>query len=84
MRICIHRGTQEVGGISIEVEAEGKRIVLDSGLPLDASEFSDEETLLPNIKGLQKIDENLQALVISHPHQDHCGLVKYIHPAKHR
>ena len=34
MRVCIHRGTQEVGGTCIEIEAEGKRIVLDVGLPL--------------------------------------------------
>jgi len=35
MRACIHRGTKEIGGTCIELESQGKRIVLDVGLPLD-------------------------------------------------
>ena len=35
MRVRIHRGTREIGGTCIEVEAQGKRIALDVGLPLD-------------------------------------------------
>lgn len=38
MRVRIHRGTREIGGTCIEVEAQGKRIALDVGLPLDAPE----------------------------------------------
>jgi len=34
MRFCIHRGTHEIGGTCVEIEAQGKRIVLDIGLPL--------------------------------------------------
>jgi len=78
MKICIHRGTQEIGGTCIELEAEGKRIVLDVGLPLDASEYSDEQSLLPKVSGFKEPDESLLAVVISHPHQDHYGLSKYI------
>jgi len=77
MRVCIHRGTQEIGGTCIELEAEGKRIVLDVGLPLDAGEC-DEETLLPPVSGFRNPDESLLAVLISHPHQDHYGLSKYI------
>ncbi|MCH7500123.1 MAG: MBL fold metallo-hydrolase [Nitrospinae bacterium] len=78
MKICIHRGTQEIGGTCIELEAEGKRIVLDVGLPLDASEYSDEQSLLPKVSGFKEPDESLLAVVISHPHQDHYGLSKYL------
>lgn len=46
MRIRIHRGTKEIGGTCIEVEAQGKRIALDVGLPLDASD-EEHESLLP-------------------------------------
>ena len=31
MRVRIHRGTQEIGGTCIEIEAQGKRIALDVG-----------------------------------------------------
>ena len=34
MRCRIHRGCHEIGGNCVEVEVQGKRIVLDIGLPL--------------------------------------------------
>ena len=38
MRVCIHRGTKQIGGTCVEIEASGSRIVVDLGLPLDAVE----------------------------------------------
>ena len=77
MRICIHRGSREIGGTCIEVEAQGHRLVLEVGLPLDTL---DTEGLLPPIAGFRETDETLLGLVISHPHQDHYGLAKYLRP----
>ncbi len=72
MRICIHRGTQEIGGTCVEIESHGKRLVLDVGLPLDAV---DPETIpLHPVPGFAAPDESLEGVVISHPHQDHYGL----------
>ena len=72
MRICVHRGTQEIGGTCVEIESQGKRLVLDVGLPLDAP---DPETFpLHPVRGFNAADESLLAVVISHPHQDHYGL----------
>ena len=51
MRIRVHRGTQEIGGTCIEVEAQGKRIALDVGLPLDAP-AEGHEHLLPDVPGV--------------------------------
>ena len=80
MRICIHRGTQEIGGTCIEHEAQGKRIVLDVGLPLDAPEDG-HEGLLPRVPGFRETDDSLLGVIISHPHQDHYGLTRNIRPA---
>jgi len=72
MRICIHRGTKEIGGTCVEIESQGKRIVLDVGLPLDCS---DPDTFpLHPISGFAAPDSSLLGVVISHPHQDHYGL----------
>ncbi len=79
MRIRIHRGTQEIGGTCIEVEAGESRIVLDVGLPLDAVE-EESEALLPDVSGFRELDENLLGAFISHPHQDHYGLAKHLLP----
>ena len=72
MKACIHRGTKEIGGTCVEIESQGKRIVLDVGLPLDVTD-PDEFPLHP-VKGFEKADPNLLGVVISHPHQDHYGL----------
>jgi len=77
MKVCIHRGTQEVGGTCIEIESQGKRIVLDVGLPLEAA---DSIKSLPRVEGFLKRQESLLAVVISHPHLDHYGLARYLLP----
>jgi ribonuclease J len=71
MKFCIHRGASEIGGNCVEIESQGKRIVLDIGLPLDAG---DEDVPLPPVRGFAQPDESLLGVIISHPHQDHCGL----------
>lgn len=81
MRIRIHRGTKEIGGTCIEMEAQGKRIALDVGLPLDAPGDPEEhKSLLPQVPGFREPDESLLGVLISHPHMDHYGLAKYIRP----
>ncbi|MBI1338461.1 MAG: MBL fold metallo-hydrolase [Phycisphaera sp.] len=72
MRFCIHRGTHEIGGTCVEIESQGKRIVLDIGLPLDVTD-PDAMALHP-VPGFDKPDPSLLGVVISHPHQDHYGL----------
>ena len=79
MRIRIHRGTQEIGGTCIEIEAQGKRVALDVGLPLDAPDEA-QESLLPQVRGFREPDDSLLGVVISHPHQDHYGLARHIRP----
>lgn len=77
MRVRIHRGAKEIGGNCIEVEAQGKRIVLDVGRPLDA-ELGDDLPL-PDVPGLADgSDPDLLGLFISHGHQDHWGLVDQV------
>ena len=81
MKIRIHRGTKEIGGTCIEIEAQGKRIVLDVGLPLDAPDDTGaHEDLLPQVPGFREPDASLLGVLISHPHMDHYGLARYIRP----
>ncbi|MGD1007881.1 MAG: MBL fold metallo-hydrolase [Ignavibacteriaceae bacterium] len=65
MKAKIYRGTKEIGGTCIELTAEnGKILWIDLGSPLDNKN--------PNVDYAQnKVD----ALLISHPHQDHFGLM---------
>src|SRR5262245_55764146 len=72
MRICIHRGTKEIGGTCVELESQGKRLVLDVGLPLDAPD--PEAFPLHSVKGFDAPHKSLLGVVLSHSHQDHYGL----------
>ena len=78
MKVRIHRGTREIGGNCIELNSEGKSILLDLGMPLTID--NQEKAELPDIPGLKDGDNSdLLGIVISHPHQDHYGLVPKVH-----
>jgi ribonuclease J len=67
MRVRIHRGAHEIGGSCVEVESAGERIVLDVGRPLDAGR--------KHVPLSSAVDDGVSAVLISHYHQDHWGLV---------
>lgn len=77
MRVRIHRGTKEIGGTCIELEADGARLLLDLGLPLDGD--ADNVASHPDIEGLAGSGD-LLGLVLSHGHIDHWGLAPLAGP----
>ena len=76
MKVCIHRGAHQIGGTCIELQDQGKSLLLDIGMPLDADDPDAVE--IPNVKGLKVEDPSLLGIVISHPHQDHYGLASRV------
>jgi len=64
MQVTIHRGTQEIGGSCVQITAGGRSILLDAGLPLGETQSA---VNLNNIEA--------DAILVSHPHQDHYGLI---------
>lgn len=71
VHLTVHRATHEIGGNCVEIgTADGHRIILDVGRPLDAPENARE--LLP--KSLDT-KSPADAVLISHPHVDHYGLL---------
>lgn len=80
MRCKIHRGANEIGGSCYELEAQGKRLVLDVGLPIIAAPGQD--VLLPEVAGLKEGgDPSLFGVCITHPHPDHYGLLEKVSPS---
>jgi len=72
MNICIKRGSREIGGSCVELTADnGKRLLVDFGLPLDAPESSPEQ--MPDIRGALPC-----GLLISHAHADHYALAHWL------
>lgn len=96
MNLTIHRGTHQIGGTCVEVSLGKTRILLDFGMPLSMDDggevderiFTDSSVdelirkkwLYP-IQGLYKDSTpGIDAILISHSHKDHYGLLKYAHP----
>lgn len=73
MQVRIHRGTHEIGGSCVELRCAGSTILLDLGRPLWAAR--DEPVPMPNAIGLSEPGPDPLAVVVSHGHQDHWGLV---------
>lgn len=67
MQIIIHRGTEEIGGTCIELSTQNTTILLDLGAPLSKES-----------KDLDLSNKKVDAIFISHPHQDHFGLIDII------
>ncbi len=93
MTFTIKRGTKEIGGSCVEVATSTTRILIDFGLPLvgvsgkdfrfDGFKALDQEELiqkgiLPDINGAYPGQNGIGAVLISHPHADHFGLLPYI------
>jgi ribonuclease J len=96
MQVTVYRGTHEIGGTCVEVCSEKARIIIDYGLPLDetfgkklAQRLMKGKTTAELIKegilfdtpGLYKGQEPLvDAILISHSHKDHYGMLGLVHP----
>lgn len=72
VRVVVHRATDQIGGNCIEIAtADGARVILDVGRPLDAPNGA--TGLLPKTLDLTA---PMDGVLISHPHQDHYGLLE--------
>jgi ribonuclease J len=93
MQLIIHRGTKVIGGSCVELITNSSRIIIDLGMPLVDSkkqpfdsksiagksidELKTEKTL-PDVKGLYKNEKSqIDAILISHSHLDHYGLLDF-------
>jgi ribonuclease J len=70
--LTVHRATQEIGGNCIELACDGHRIILDAGRRLSDEGELGSDSLPPSLN----LDLPADALILSHPHQDHCGLLR--------
>jgi len=79
MNLTIHRGTDQIGGSCLEIATETTRILLDIGLPLGFSKQSLEEQH-KIVEQAKDWTIGVDAIFISHYHQDHHGLLSKVQP----
>lgn len=95
MKITIHRGSHQIGGNCIEIETDKARIILDVGMPLFKQDGEPHNTqalrrqsptellqngILPKVSGLFGGDSSPDAVLLSHAHEDHTGLIQHSNP----
>lgn len=96
MNLTIRRGTNEIGGTCIEFQSSKSRLLLDFGMPLvdklgNSFDFKPYEKLsikelvnqgiLPDVHGAYSDNPEIDGAIISHPHADHYGLMRYLSKA---
>lgn len=70
MEVRVIRGSNQIGGSIIEVASGMTKIALDVG-----SELGEAEPVAPSVDGLFEGEVSFDAVLISHYHGDHVGLV---------
>lgn len=74
MRVTVHRGSRQIGGTCIEIATGNTRLILDAGLPLDSDQAAAK--VPPRVAGLfDREGPPVDALLLSHSHADHSGLI---------
>lgn len=68
MIITIHRGSHQIGGCATEIRTENSRILIDAGSELDGNAPL-------KIEGVTEGTSKCNAVVFSHYHGDHIGLL---------
>ena len=69
MKVTILKGSREIGGTCIQLSSGKTSLLLDAGLPLS-----------PDSQPVDLSRHSVDALLVSHPHQDHFGLMATLPP----
>lgn len=78
LKICIHRGTHQIGGIAAELSTEKTRILIDMGDEL--STHPDFVSAPLDIPGVTDANGCCDAVLFTHYHGDHIGQMLRIRP----
>ena len=71
-------GIGEIGANCYLYCCDGKWVMIDLGLSFADEQFPGVDLLVPKIQFIEEIKDNLEAVIISHGHEDHAGAVAYL------
>jgi len=77
LRIIPLGGVEEVGKNCMVIEYNNDIIVIDFGIDFPGPNLLGVDYLLPDVKYLQRNQEKIKGIVITHGHLDHIGALSY-------
>jgi ribonuclease J len=78
LRILPLGGLGEIGKNMTVVEYGGKIVVVDTGLMFPTAEMLGIDLVLPDFSYLRDRAEDIEAIVLTHGHEDHVGALPYV------
>jgi ribonuclease J len=78
LRILPLGGLGEIGKNMTVVEYDGRIVVVDTGLMFPTAEMLGIDLVLPDFSYLRERADDIEAIVLTHGHEDHVGALPYV------
>jgi len=77
-RLVFLGGVGEVGRNMAALEMDGRILVIDAGLSFPEAEMPGVDLVLPDYEYLRENADRIEAVVLTHGHEDHVGTLPYL------
>jgi ribonuclease J len=71
-------GLGEIGKNMTAVECDGRIVIVDAGVMFPTAEMLGIDLVLPDFTSLRERRDDIDALILTHGHEDHVGAVPYV------
>jgi ribonuclease J len=78
MRVLPLGGLGEIGKNMTVIEYDGRIVVVDTGLMFPTAEMHGIDLVLPDFSYLRDRADDIEAIVLTHGHEDHVGALPYV------
>jgi ribonuclease J len=78
VRILPLGGLGEIGKNMTAVECDGRIVIVDTGLMFPTAEMLGIDLVLPDFSTLRERAGDIEAIVLTHGHEDHVGALPYV------
>jgi len=78
LRVLPLGGLGEIGKNMTVIEYDGRMVVVDTGLMFPTAEMHGIDLVLPDFSYLRDRADDIEAIVLTHGHEDHVGALPYV------